>query len=189
MIEVDTVRKERIYQGDIFKDIEYIEQTIEKEGIIEISKIIFPLVIVLTQDCDLEQDFFNRRDTESKNQDKHLFSAIVAPLYNAEDFLNGNHLSELNLKMQLIKKKKQGKDTTHYRFLKINEIPRYHYLEFKPDIPIVNSVIDFKHYFTIHIETLMKIKNEKFVCKVCELYREDISHRFANFLSRIGLPK
>lgn len=46
-------KRARIFQGDIYKDVEFIEYAIEKSGVIEISKIVFPFVVVLTQDCDL----------------------------------------------------------------------------------------------------------------------------------------
>lgn len=186
MIKVDSSQVKRVCQGDIFKDIKYIEYAIEREGNFEISKIVFPLVIVLTQDCDLDQDFNSRNETtQSTNQDKYLLSVIVAPLYNIEHIYNGEHLSELELKMQKI-----NKESTRGKLLLQNQLPRYHYLEFKKDIPIpiVSSVIDFKHYFTVNLPYLLMIKETNFICKVSTLYREDISHRFASFLSRIGLP-
>jgi hypothetical protein len=73
-------------------------------------------------------------------------------------------------------------------FLRHNERPRYHYLEFPPSIPLVPSVIDFKHYFSVNIKYLKKIKRTNFVCQLSELHREDVSQRFASFLARIGLP-
>ena len=185
MIRVKKTRKNRICQGDIFKDIDFIEYLLEHEGTIEISKIIFPYVIVLTQDCDLEQDFkFRFGKPKPNSQDKYLLSILVAPLYNIEHVYNGEHLSEIGIKMQEISANKSpGK------FLRNNERPRYHYLEFPPEIPIVPSVIDFKHYFSVNIEYLRKIKKNNFVCQVSELFREEISHRFASFLARIGLPE
>ena len=48
-IEIDYVNVERLSQGDIIKDVEFIEYAIEKNGDIEVSKINFPLIIVLTQ--------------------------------------------------------------------------------------------------------------------------------------------
>lgn len=184
-IKVDTKKRERIFQGDIFKDIEYIEGAEEKEGIIEISKIVFPLVIVLSQDCDLAQDFKYRKNSpERNNQDKYLISVIVAPLYNAEHVYEGNHLSELGLVMKSINKNKSPGD-----FLRNNLNPRYHYIEFsEKDVNICDSIIDFKHYFTVNLNYLLSIKKNNYVCKVNELYRERISQRFSNFLSRIGLP-
>jgi len=116
-------------------------------------------------------------------QDKYLISVLVSPLYNYEHVLSGDHLSELSLNMQKIKR-----DSTDDRYLKQNKIARYHYIKFPPDIPIPPSVIDFKHYFSINVEYLRKLKSN-FVCRVLPVYREDISQRFASFLSRIGLPE
>lgn len=182
MIKLIPVKEGRICQGDIFKDVEYVEYAVEKSGIIEISKIIFPLVIVLTQDCDLKQDFTNRAEAAGETQDKHLLSVIVAPLYNAEHVYNGEHLSYLSLKMQDISKGSK----TYIKLLKKNQLPRYHYLEFEDSI--TSSIIDFKHYFAVNVELLLKSKSENFIFNVPSLAREQISQRFANFLSRIGLP-
>lgn len=169
---------ERISQGDIYRDVEYIEYAIENEGSIEISKIVFPFAVVLSQDCDLNQDHFL-----SDNDDKRLISVMVAPMYNYEHFIKGEHLSELGLKMQQIKKGK-----TPDKYIKNNTDQRYHYIEFAENIPIVNSVIDFKHYFTVNTAYLKLHREKSFICKISPLYRERLSQRFANFLSRIGLP-
>lgn len=183
MIKTEISTENRICQGDIFKDIEYIEYALEKSGTFEISKILFPFVVVLTQDCDLKQDFSNRSDSSRQNQDKHLISVIVAPLYNLEHVYVGEHLSELDLTMQQI-----PKDKTLGKLLRDNQSPRYHFLEFDQSVPIPASVIDFKHYFTVNLEVLLKVKTNNYICKIAPLYRESISLRFANFLSRIGLP-
>ena len=95
----------------------------------------------------------------------------------------GEQLSEIDIRMEIINANKSpGK------YLRINERPRYHYLEFPTEIPIVPSVIDFKHYFCCNLEHIEKQKQNKFVCTVSELFRENITQRFANYLSRIGLP-
>lgn len=184
MIKIDSTQQRRISQGGIFSDVEYIESADEKEGIIEVNKIVFPRIIILTQDCDLEHDFVNREE-ETDNDDKILLSAIVAPLYNVEHVYNGEHLEYLGRKMRIIERRPKK---TENKYLKQNQISRYHYLEFPEDANIVPSVIDFKHYFTVNLLYLMAIKDTNFVCKVGKLYRERISQRFANFLARIGLP-
>ena len=187
MIEVNYSPEERLRQGDIISNIDYIqklEEIIEgPEGNLEITIIDFPLVIILTQDCDLDRDFKNRHSTESiLDDDKKLISALVAPVYNSEQFFEGSHLEYIGRKMQRINSKRR-------QILKKNETPRYHYLEFPPESSIANSVIDFKHYFSMNIEHLEQIKKDHFECQVKELYREDISHRFVSYLSRIGLPE
>lgn len=193
MIEVDRTPDKRIRQGDIYRDIDYFERVQVEGDEVTIQKISFPLVIVLTQDCDLEQDaaYYVAESKKPENEDKRLLSVIVAPLYNEDIFLQGEHLCDesINYKMQVIPKTgKKGKLTTQYRFLTQNEIPRYHYLLFDESVQIANSVIDFKHYFTVNVECLSQARQDKFVCKVSKLYRERICQRFANYLSRIGLP-
>jgi len=184
MIKVDDGNQTRISQGDIYKNIEYIEYAHEIDGYIEISKIIFPLVVVLTQDCDLEQDFKFREATD-KTKDKILFSVLVAPMYNADSVFDGTHLDDVyeqEKSMEPISRKTPGK------FLKQNERCRYHYLEFPEGTQLAPIIIDFKHYFSININQLISCRKDHFVYRMSELYREDLSLRFANFLSRIGLP-
>jgi len=181
MIKIDT-RWDRVSQGDVYKDVEYIESVNEDAGIVTISKIQFPYVLVLTQDCELSQDHMFR--TTSKNtQDKKLISVLVAPLYNAEHVFMGEHLQELGMTMQKIDRKSSRADS-----IRQNSTPRYHFLEFPAQVPIVPSIMDFKHYFSVPVECLLAIQPINFICRVSELYREDISQRFASFLSRIGLP-
>ena len=184
MVKVKTSKIPRLSQGDIIKNVEYIEHVSEKSGNIEVAKIVFPLAIVLTQDCDLAQDYkFRWSKQTTSNEDKWLMSVIMAPLYNVEHVFTGDHLSDIGMKMNPI-----SRNRTPGTNLKNNETPRYHYLEFPPASAIAPSVIDFKHYFTANIAHLKKHKTANFVCQVSELFREDISQRFASYLSRIGLP-
>jgi hypothetical protein len=179
-VYVKTSRRTRISQGDVFREVECIEYAVEKRGIIEVSKIVFPLVIVLTQDCDLEQDWNNR---SKQTQSTKLLSVLVAPLYNAEHVFQGEHLGDIGIKTEPINKKKSPGT-----MLMQNERPRYHYIDCPPNIPLVASVADFKHYFSIHVSYLEKVRNKNFVCRLSDLFREDVSQRFAAYLGRIGLP-
>ena len=181
--QVQKTSKSRLCQGDILRDVHWVEYVAEASGIIEVSRIVFPLAIVLTQDCDLEQE--HRFRTESRpTQDKWLISVLMAPLYNVEHVYQGEHLSELGIRMEKVPKTK-----TPGNFLRDNERPRYHYLEFEEEVPIVASVIDFKHYFSATVEYLLGLKPRAYICSVAPLFREDIAHRFANYLARVGLPE
>lgn len=181
---VRTSNAVRVCQGDIFKDVEMIEYAVERFGDLEISKIVFPLVVVLSQDCDLSQDHKHRWSRNgTSTQDKWLISVLVAPMYNVEHVYAGTHLSQLDMKMEPI-----NKNRTPGKSLVRNERPRYHYLSFSEEQPIVDSVIDFKHFFTVNGKYLRKLRNKQFVCRVAPLYRENISQRFSSYLSRIGLP-
>lgn len=185
-VQVRTQRISRVSQGDIFRDVECIEYVVEKRGIIEVSKLVFPLVVVLTQDCDLEQDARLRKKTgiEARSDDKRLFAVLVAPIYNAAQVFLGQHLSDLGMVMSQINEKRSPGET-----LKQNERPRYHYLDFPDHVPIVPGIVDFKHYFSVSVIYLQRTRSNKFVCRLSALFREDLSVRFAGYLARIGLPE
>jgi len=177
-----TVKESRLCQGDILRDVHWVEYVTERGGLIEVAKVVFPLAIVLTQDCDLKQDHQFRSEPHP-TQDKWLISVLMAPLYNIEHVYLGEHLSELGIRMERV-----PKSGSTGNFLRNNERPRYHYIEFDDDVPIVPSVIDFKHYFSATATYLMGLKPTSFVCSVAPIFREDIAQRFAAYLARVGLP-
>lgn len=170
----------RICQGDILRDIKYYDAVIDSEKEIRISEISFPYVMILTQDCDLEQE--SGRLSMPSSDDKSLLSILVAPMYNAQHLFAGKHLSELGWEMQVIDPK-----GTKGKLVQDNQIPRYHYLDIGAQ-GLVPLIIDFKHYFSLNVEYVKGLVASNFIGKVDALYRELISQRFAYFLSRIGLP-
>ena len=186
MSEVQThaLYDDRVAQGDIFRRVEYIEYIREEAGQIEVGKIVFPAVVVLTQDCDLSQDHRVECAVDAKSHDKRLISVLVAPLYNEEHIYEGSHLEHLGMIMQKISRNK-----TPGEFLRQNSNPRYHYLKFGPDVDLVDSVVDFKHYFSVSLHYLRERKSQSLVCSLAPLFRESVVQRFAAFLSRIGLPE
>lgn len=182
MIKILNLNSERVEQGDIISKVEYLEEISEISGELEIKKIEFPNIIVLSQDCDLEQDN-NARAKDNDNNDKFIFSVLVAPIYNSDHFFKGEHLSYLDLKMNTWNKTRtEGKNIMN------NDNPRFHYLKFDKNIPVVDSIIDFKHFFSININTIRVFKQRGYKGRAAELYREQITLRFSNYLSRIGLP-
>ena len=172
---------EGIHQGDIIRDVQYLERATVNDGEVELSLIRFPLVIVLTQDCDLVQDHGVRRC--DVKPDKTLISALVAPLYNAEHVFGGEHLEHLGIESTKIRQSK-----TRMQTIRHNADPRYHYVEFANEPSLVPRIIDFKQYFTANARYLEECKARDFVCGLPDFHREDVNQRFAAFLSRIALP-
>lgn len=177
----------RISQGGLFRDIEMLESIHEDENRVTVYRISFPLVVVLTQDCDLEQEDqirwrCLRVAPEQHPHDKFLISAIVAPVYNAEHFFDGAHLMDESIKMKMQSFNGSNKNT-----IRQNSNPRYHYLNFDPETRIVPSVVDFKHYFSVSTKILNSAMS-RCIGVIADLHREDLSQRFSSFLSRIGLP-
>lgn len=67
-----------------------------------------------------------------------------------------------------------------------NQNPRYHYLKFKEDDK-PELIVDFKHFFTVNRDFLYKQLNKR-LYSLDDLFRENLSLRFCNYVSRIGLP-
>lgn len=174
----------RACQGDVYKDVEHIEYVQERAGTLTVSKVVFPYVVLLSQDCDLEQEYKARWvEAPKASHDKWLISALVAPLYNVEHVFQGEHLSELSMKMEAISRNKTPGD-----YLVKNQRARFHFMSFPSNIPVVDSVVDFKHYFSVSAASLRNLWKTSLVFRLAELEREDLSQRFAAYLSRIGLP-
>ena len=179
----------RISQGDLLTNVKI--PILKKELDIVIS----PYLIVLSQDCDLNQDFDAHNQIKTINFDesnkkissfynKMIPSIVVVPAYPADNLREGTHLNFLDLEMTKIGKEKD----TRWKILIQNETPRYHYLEGSENLDIINLALDFKRYYTLSREYLYSVFPECYFLSLKELYREDLSHRFFNFQSRIGLP-
>jgi len=173
----------RFHQGDLIRDISLVHWAEEVGDEIEIVERNLPYSILLTQDCDLEQDFDNRSKEDRNDNDKYLDSFLLCPAYPSEKFRKGEHLEALELKMQSFNSKEWARLTK-------NNLYRYHYLNKNLDLQVPDLILDFKHYFTIPRYILYSdAYMVKYLATVSALFRDDLSIRFANYLSRIGLPE
>lgn len=166
----------RICLGDIFSNIEIIENIKVVNSKIIVDKISFPYVICLNQECDLNNDF--ELNQKSISKDSCLLHIAIAPAFNFEKFKNGSHWGKIFDKTYNI-------DNKAY-LIKDNEIQRFHYLKF-PDVDMPELIIDFKHFFTVNREFLYENISNR-ICSIDDLFKEKLSQRFSNFISRIGLP-
>ena len=174
---VKKIETGRIMQGDIFHNIDIIEDVLVKtDGAIQLKKITFPLVICLNQDCDLNTDFIHRNENKSGS----LLHLIVAPLFEISSFRDGKNWGDLMNVGDHINSEK-------IKSIKNNDNPRYHYLVF-PEKEMPELIIDFKYFFTVNRDALYNRLDHK-VCSVDDLFRELINQRFCDYLSRIGLPE
>ncbi len=169
----------RLSQGDIFQDIEIIENLETEKSIVTVRKISFPFVICLNQECDLETDFWNNNEVLCDNNLLHI---AIAPVFIFEQFLSGTHWGGIFSNNRPQKRK----DTTIKKIID-NEIPRYHFLNF-PDKDIPDLIIDFKHFFSVYKKVIYDQIDRRF-CSIDDLFKEKINQRFSYYISRIGLPE
>ncbi|MEN6439675.1 MAG: hypothetical protein ABFD97_13960 [Syntrophobacter sp.] len=155
---------------------------LEEEDEISVTDIQYTHSVVLTQDCDLLQDYNNHIAPFDKH-DKYLPSILLSPAYLAEMFRNGEHLKELGLMMEHM-------DSKRWKSIRSNNNLRYHYLQRDLDKGVNDLVIDFKHYFTYPRDLFYStvINSERYLASLGILYREEVSYRFSHFLARIAMP-
>lgn len=137
-----------------------------------------PLAIILSQDCDLEQDHFSR--TRNQQQDKLIPNVLFCEMVTAQQL-----------------KASQGLNSSLWGRVAINSNERYHFFQRVPleddacDEGLEELGIDFKRYFTIPTDEVyqrLELGEIKRCSVLCSPYLEHLSSRFAFYLSRVALP-
>jgi hypothetical protein len=149
---------------------------------IVLNKLMFPFIICLNQECDLENDYYTSIDDTCERRDCSLLHLAIAPAFIFEQFLEGTHWGKIFNNNNSAKR-----SDTKIKFILNNEIPRFHYLRF-PEQGMPELIVDFKHFFTIDRNCLYNNLNKR-LCSLDNLYKEKLSQRFSYFISRIGLPE
>jgi len=173
---------ERGCQGDIVRDVRIL-RVIDENKVEEIQ---LPYVILLSQDCDLEQSINKGVSDEEgfPKNNQYLPNVLILPAFTAESVRVGDHLKELFG----ITQDKISSDP--WKKIKQNNTDRYHFLISHTSFQIPELVIDFKIYFSIEYSEFIKFYDGGgYLGTINELFRERLSQRFTNYLARIGLPE
>lgn len=175
---------ERITQGDILRDFSFYFADLSKE----IDEISFEYVVILSQDCDLEQgqkfDYLQTRSSEEIIKFNQLLpNVIFTPAFLIENIKKGEHLKEFfNITCDTINSDK-------LKLIKQNKDERYHFINGNIDKQVPDLIIDFKLYFTSSIGIVLGQYKDTYIATLNELFRESLSQRYCNYLNRIGLPE
>lgn len=168
-------------QGEILSGMIQLKvnlQSLEPENEPTLDPVSHPYAVIVTQDCELVQDFKVRKQ-EQIDSDKLIPSILFCEAIAAED-LHGR----ADIKSDIWKRIRQNKDE------------RYQFLEKVPpeddllELGIPELGIDFKRYFSIPTgEAYFWIKSEaNRRCKLVGPYLQHFSTRFYNFQARVALP-
>jgi hypothetical protein len=169
-------------QGEILSDLDQFRLDVSTLSTDSIAGQPFrhPFAVLLTQDCDLEQDFTARQKGEVT--DKLLPGLLFCQVAKAEELFSrlGGRRKEWE-RMNVDKNKNE----------------RYHFLQ-KVDascdaqqVGIDELGIDFKRYVTVpaaEVYRRIELGEAKRRCVLKSPYLEHFSSRFAYFLSRVALP-
>jgi len=176
----------RLWQGEILENVIQIRPTVESieanvDGVLEVVPVLHELVIVMSQDCDLDQDYKRR----AANGQPTLPNIMLCDVYLAEV-----------LRVRVLHQDQLGNKDWKKRIAQ-NQNERFHYLQrVEPNedlqgVGLAALAIDFKIYFTLPTDELyarlrVGIRRR---CRLNTPYAEHLAHRFFKYLSRIALPR
>jgi hypothetical protein len=174
--------KSALRQGEILSNLHQFRLTIESLGTAppEGKAHIHPFAIILSQDCDLDQDF--RVRAEGKVSDKLIPTILFCEVQTADELYGQIRQIESRLGNRIKNNKEE-----RYQFLQRVGVDSDRLQEGLPEL-----AIDFKRYFTIPTDELyrrIEMGEVKRRCCLNSPYLEHLSSRFAFFLSRVALPE
>ncbi len=158
-------------------------------------KIVYPQAIVVTQDCDLEQDDRARRENKSIHRLlPHILFCEVEP---ADIVRYGNKKNNNPNLADTKKVRSEEINSKTWDEIQKNKDERFHYLtHVQPDEDRQNKglpslVIEFKRYFAIATEEVYFQLQQTALrrCILTSPYLEHFSTRFSYYQSRVALPK
>ena len=147
------------------------------------------LSVVISQDCDLQQDF-RCQSGDASYVAKDIENVLLCEVRSAEEVRTEKFA---NSDRPVINSAVWGS-------IKSNHHERYQFLEKVPphqDLSVMGLpelVVDFKRYFTLPRDDVYRqitpgsAQGASRRCRIMTPYREHLQSRFANHLSRIGLP-
>ena len=185
-----SIGEDSLRQGEIFTDLYQYHLDIGSVGLDPSQSIIInrehPYAILITQDCDLDQDFRVRKTSDvSVTEDGRTgIDKLLPNLLFVEVVTSNDLIKDLDKRM---------KDR-----IKINNDARYHFLQkIEPHDDLLGEGLpelgmDFKRIFSIPTDEVYR-RIEIGECKRRSVpispYLEHLSQRFSAFIGRVGLPE
>lgn len=179
---------EPLRQGELIADVTepVIRELVPKDVQVEWHR--HPLAVLVTQDCDLDQDHAQRQAgvTEHYRLLRRVLLCEVSP---AAEVRNAQRRPSPNMPEM---------NSTLWPRVSQNLDDRLHFLEeVPPEADAFGSglgehVVHFKRVFTVDLEALYRFVRETPHARRCRLrtpYAEHLAHRFAFYWSRVALPR
>ena len=170
-------------QGEILSSVEQYLVKVNSRGAeqpVDVTKKSHPFSVVLTQDCDLAQDFTGR---ESEIQSRLTIPNVILCEVDLAENLKGDP-------------DRIASGSEMWKRIRQNQIDRFQYLHaIAPEVDALDQgiaalLVDFKRTFTLPTdglyEQLQRIAKRRAI--LSSPYREHLSSRHSHFMSRVALP-
>lgn len=177
-----------VCQGDIFQNVKYNYIEYENEDDVSVIEYIFPYAIVISQGCDAISMSEMVRTGRGKGT-KFMPSILMCPIYDETMAKEVKHIDSAFSKLNIQIDKEQLFNSDERKIVLKDWHYRYHALNvmFEKDEVFSKCIIDFKHYFTVPMSYLVNNRqNRKF--RLDDIYAEQITLKFATYLSRVAMP-
>jgi len=175
-------------QGDVFSNIKYSYIDAETDEYVDITEYEFPLSVIVSQACDVT--FMSQMQTEKNGKStKFMPTILLCPIYDGQAVRDNKHLADINSKTDIVldtekfftsKERDVTKNDMHYRFHQLD-------VEVDGNAVVDNGLVDFKHYFSVPASYLLKSRSQR-LYRLESLFAEQVTLRFATYLSRVGIP-
>lgn len=166
-----------VTQGGIISEFR-IPFTGKEENLELPQEILVQYAVIISQACDIEQSI-----AAKKNDNNWLPNIIILPMYVLETFQTGSHLQE---SYSILQRTFTGKEIE--KLQQNHSELRYHFFQKDDKLIPYDTIIDFKHYYTIPKKLIIDQYPEKYIATINPLHKSLLTQRFCNYLSRIALP-
>jgi hypothetical protein len=191
-IAIKPNNESHICQGDVFKNVRFNYLDAEDNESADVVEYIFPMAIIISQACDVDAVSKMLKETTGKVK-KFMPSILMCPIYDKEEAKGLTHLDSAFNELSIKKsgdKSEQLFSSKEYNVVEQDWHYRFHALtvgDKKGNIIMENAVIDFKHYFTVPPTYLYKNREQR-IFHIDSLFAEQITLKFATYLSRVAIP-
>lgn len=177
-----------VSQGDVYQNVHFNYIKSEDADGVNVIEYVFPYAIVVSQGCDVIAMSKMVCANEGKAI-KFMPSILMCPIYDEQTAKNADHLIDVFKEFKISNQNEplyNSKDKNimdkdwHYRFHSLT-------IKYKDKIVLEKCIIDFKHYFGIPISYLLRQREDR-LFRLDDIYAEQITLKFASFLSRVAMP-
>ena len=155
----------------------------------EVTQSVHPFLLVISQDCDLSQDFRGRYPDSADfggNEARERRFRDEGARYLLDEMLVCVGLTEDEIRVEL----PRGGDI--FKSARRNQLERYHRIEGRLNGSELVLFFDFKRLFSLRTDLVYQSvlgKGERRLAQIPEVYMLDLIHRCHSFLSRVALPE
>lgn len=185
---IECKKEDPVQQGDIFENVKYNYIESEDNDTVKVIQYEFPYAIVVSQGCDVIS-MSEMASTKKGKVTKFMPSILMCPIYDVTMAKQGNHVNKAFDELGIMKIQDQLFTSEERKIFQKDWHYRYHALEVECSNGkgFKDSIIDFKHYFTVPMGYLLKSLDQR-LFRLDDIYAEQITLKFATFLSRVAMP-